>query len=542
MAHVIKRGDSELYVSASPFEVKEVSPEERVLQFIGSDENPDRDNDIIEVTGWELGNYRKNPVFLWAHDYRFPPVGRAVNVAKEGGRLVFDVQFPARGVFPFADLVYDLYRDKFLRAVSVGFIPKKYETRDDDDVKDLPEWQRGRRYKKQELLELSAVPVPSNPNALMVARSKGYVTDDQAEALAEFMNGKLGCSTKACKAIEGVWMAEIEAEIKGVVPQDVSRSTAPEDAEWSKPTLSDFTDKPWDELTDAEKKKIAGHYAWAAAIPPEKFGDLKLPHHRPSDGKVVWNGVRAAMGALLGARGGVDIPDGDRKAVYEHLSRHYADFGKEPPEFREYTEEELKELFPEPEPGDVREFVETVLAAWRKRRDVAFAEHGLELEKVYAEGRFEKLPPGCLMAVCYVDAFASVKNFLEAKAGAVLSRKNKEALIQEVLDSAEPQEEESNDGKSALTIDVTAKLTDELKNILEQIKQAAQGNQKGVSQADEINLEGIAAGQAKHIDLDAIEPPDAAGGPELSIEPETLKALISEAVREQLDRARGRVS
>ena len=39
------------------------------------------------------------------------------------------------------------------------------------------------------------------------------------------------------------------------------------------------------------------------------------------------------MGALMGARGGVDV-EGDRKAVYEHLAAHYRQFGEEAPEFK----------------------------------------------------------------------------------------------------------------------------------------------------------------------------------------------------------------
>ena len=42
----------------------------------------------------------------------------------------------------------------------------------------------------------------------------------------------------------------------------------------------------------------------------DTFGAYKLPHHDVEDGKLVTSrrGVFAAMGALLGARGGVDMP------------------------------------------------------------------------------------------------------------------------------------------------------------------------------------------------------------------------------------------
>jgi hypothetical protein len=51
--------------------------------------------------------------------------------------------------------------------------------------------------------------------------------------------------------------------------------------------------------------------------------------------KVVWAGVRSAMQVVAGARGGVDIPESDRKGVYLHLAEHYREFGKEPSPFEE---------------------------------------------------------------------------------------------------------------------------------------------------------------------------------------------------------------
>lgn len=66
---------------------------------------------------------------------------------------------------------------------------------------------------------------------------------------------------------------------------------------------------------------------------PDAKSSYKLPHHRP-DGTVVWRGVAAAMAALLGARGGVAIPDADRRGVYDHLAGHYRQFDQEPPDFK----------------------------------------------------------------------------------------------------------------------------------------------------------------------------------------------------------------
>ncbi|MBC7128398.1 MAG: DUF2213 domain-containing protein [Thermoplasmatales archaeon] len=125
----------------------------------------------------------------------------------------------------------------------------------------------------------------------------------------------------------------------GVVPDNPEKYDKVEDEAWEAPQLKDFTDKSWEELTNEEKKEIASCFAWMPKNPPDRFTDMKLPHHRAKDKAVVWRGVVAAMAALMGARGGVDIPEEDKKRVYQHLAAHYKEFEKEPPEFgKEVTE------------------------------------------------------------------------------------------------------------------------------------------------------------------------------------------------------------
>jgi HK97 family phage prohead protease len=113
---------------------------------------------------------------------------------------------------------------------------------------------------------------------------------------------------------------------KGAIP--IHRPECAEENEtWSAPALKDFTTKSWGELSDAQKTKLAKHYAFSANVPPEKFGDLKLPHHRPSDMAVVWNGVRNAASRLSHTQGLGDSVEG----VRAHLAAHYKQFGKVPP-------------------------------------------------------------------------------------------------------------------------------------------------------------------------------------------------------------------
>jgi hypothetical protein len=72
---------------------------------------------------------------------------------------------------------------------------------------------------------------------------------------------------------------------------------------------------------------------------------LQAPHHR-ADGTLVWNGVAAAMTRLL--HPATDIPDTDRRGVYNHLAAHYRQFDKEPPEFRSIAPPTLRSSGPVP--------------------------------------------------------------------------------------------------------------------------------------------------------------------------------------------------
>ncbi len=141
------------------------------LDFIASTGALDRYEEIIEPSGWRLDAYRRNPVFQNAHRYGdvANTLGRAlVTEVRElgGGRsgLFQRVEF-ATEVNPAAKVAYGLYRDGFLRAVSVGFIPIRWEDGNE---------QSGfrRRYLEQELLEVSAVAVPANPEALIMQNAE----------------------------------------------------------------------------------------------------------------------------------------------------------------------------------------------------------------------------------------------------------------------------------------------------------------------------------------------------------------------------------
>lgn len=69
------------------------------MPFVLSTDEVDRHGDVIATAGWNLDSYRKNPVFLWTHDYARPVIGRAVDTWLEPHRLPARVDF-APTAFP----------------------------------------------------------------------------------------------------------------------------------------------------------------------------------------------------------------------------------------------------------------------------------------------------------------------------------------------------------------------------------------------------------------------------------------------------------
>ena len=146
-------------------ELKGIDEKEGTLTAYVSTDTRDRMDEVLDPQGLDMTNYKKNPVVLWAHDYSLPPIGKALWVKRDGVGIISKVKFASTA---FAQEIFQLYKEGFLKAFSVGFIPKEEE---EGDGEKTPR----RTFKKWEMLEYSAVPVPANPDALALAIKKGIL-------------------------------------------------------------------------------------------------------------------------------------------------------------------------------------------------------------------------------------------------------------------------------------------------------------------------------------------------------------------------------
>jgi hypothetical protein len=171
-----------------------IHPETRVLderrglvEYVASDESVDSYQEIIRASGWRFTHFRKNAPFVDSHNYGSIDrvLGRVVEFKVTGRRLIETVQWAVEATEnKLAQIGWQLTVGGFLKAVSVGFWPVHSVTPDGDPA----EWSRqlrdlklpldarvSRIYLEQEQVELSAVVLGANPNALAKAQAEGVL-------------------------------------------------------------------------------------------------------------------------------------------------------------------------------------------------------------------------------------------------------------------------------------------------------------------------------------------------------------------------------
>lgn len=152
-------------------EVRKSETDERTITFVASDGSRDSARTVLNQKGWDLTRFNKNGVIGYQHDIyggwdndpdKVIGKGRAY---VEGERLLVDITFEPEDINPLAEKIYKKVLFGSLKAVSVGFLPIGRGA-----------WGKGEEgpgqeretyyYAGQELLEVSVVNIPANPNAV----------------------------------------------------------------------------------------------------------------------------------------------------------------------------------------------------------------------------------------------------------------------------------------------------------------------------------------------------------------------------------------
>jgi len=193
--------------------VKQIDNESRSLEAIASTADLDRDEEIILPSAFvgTIASFKANPVILAAHQHRLasgssPVIGSAIpeSIQINDKEVNFKMRFASTVL---GEEYWQLYKDNHMKAFSVGFIPIKGNWRED----------KGKRvfvHEEIELLEISAVPVPSNRAAL--ARSKTFYEEPDQQDLKSYIDDKLNAFSKEISALRESIESSLE-EIKSLL-------------------------------------------------------------------------------------------------------------------------------------------------------------------------------------------------------------------------------------------------------------------------------------------------------------------------------------
>jgi len=176
--------------------IKGVDAENRTLTAIASTSGIDRHGDRIMQDGWDLEEFKKTPVIIANHDYKAEKVvGKAIRIEVIDGNLEMEVQFSEDT--QLAKDIFNLFKNGFLNAFSVGFIPLEasWETETDS------EGNKDSVYiiKTARLLEVSAVAIPANPQALVKAVKQGVVKEESCEYIRDVLGKEYEVTEKVAE-------------------------------------------------------------------------------------------------------------------------------------------------------------------------------------------------------------------------------------------------------------------------------------------------------------------------------------------------------
>lgn len=164
---------------------------EDTFTAVASTEAEDRQGESIQVGGWQLRNFKDNPILLFMHDHT-KPIGKATRVwaDKASKKLMFKGMIST--ATEYGKAAKQLMEEGILKTFSVGFRPLEME---------------GNSITKAELYEISLVSVPANPEArLLMVKSleksgfeKSLIEEMIKQEMPSGMPSKMTAAMKSMK-------------------------------------------------------------------------------------------------------------------------------------------------------------------------------------------------------------------------------------------------------------------------------------------------------------------------------------------------------
>ncbi len=257
-----------------PFEQKNIEVKDDgtlVISGMASTKDLDRYDDVVEPTAFKetLPTFMKNPVMLLQHNAN-KPIGKFTEskITDDGLEVKGSVSYDEDGCI-------QKIKDGILGAFSIGYKPKKYEVRNAEDEliatengyekgfnwEDLYEKGVVRTIKELDLVEISVVSTPANPNAVFGLEKsvKGFFDEEMKswkqeieEKSQESQEEKETSSASEVETPEEEEICETDDLANEVIQKEEEHAEMPADSEDPVDETSDNSETP----VETEEKSL----------------------------------------------------------------------------------------------------------------------------------------------------------------------------------------------------------------------------------------------------------------------------------------------
>jgi hypothetical protein len=187
-----------------PTETKVLDEKLGIVEYTASSESIDSAREVIMQDGWDFSKFGKNAPFVNSHDYSSIEnlVGRITDWRVEKKELILTAQWAKDIPGTLGEVGWKLTIGGFLKAVSVGFWPQQMVTKWDQDPSGYRAALKKAGYTEQDnvavvylksqLVELSAVILGANPDAVARAYKAGALNDDDLKNISARLKSQPG--------------------------------------------------------------------------------------------------------------------------------------------------------------------------------------------------------------------------------------------------------------------------------------------------------------------------------------------------------------
>lgn len=140
---------------------------------VASTEATDRHGEVVSQSGWDLKNFKQNPILLYMHDHT-KPLGKATRIwiEKVSGKPKLMFKGMISTATDYGKAAKQLMDEGILNSFSVGFRIQEMD---------------GQTITKAELHEISLVSVPANPEARRLALKSLHDSGFEDNVINEFV-------------------------------------------------------------------------------------------------------------------------------------------------------------------------------------------------------------------------------------------------------------------------------------------------------------------------------------------------------------------